>query len=100
VVCGLLSRYSVVCHPPTARVAFCAQGRIGDLEFTVIDTGGLDDRHALESNMLPLTRTVLQNADVVLLIVDARRGVTPDDKHFVQYVDVRVTHATGPVVWH
>ncbi len=55
------------------------------MEFTVIDTGGLDDREGLESRMLPLTSNVLRTADVVLFLVDARRGVTPEDKFFAQY---------------
>lgn len=62
------------------------QGHIGELEFTVIDTGGLDDQGMLESQMLPFTTNVLKTADVVLFMVDARKGVSPDDQHFAKWV--------------
>jgi GTP-binding protein len=59
---------------------------MGNMTFTVIDTGGLDDREGLDAQMLPFTHNVLNTADAVLFLVDARRGVTPEDKHFAQYV--------------
>jgi predicted GTPase len=34
--------------------------------------------------MLPFTTNVLKTADVVLFVVDVRKGVTPEDKHFGQ----------------
>lgn len=40
--------------------------------------------------MLPRTQSVVSTADVVLFLIDARLGVTPDDKHFAQYVPVDV----------
>ncbi len=57
------------------------EGRIGDLRFTVIDTAGFDEGAAdtLEARMLEQTRRAVADADVALLLVDARVGVTPVD---------------------
>ena len=62
-------------------------GRIGDLEFQVIDTAGLDEAvGVLEANMRRQTETALAVADVGLLLIDARTGVTPLDKHFADWL--------------
>ena len=89
VVDAAASQSALLACPPIATTGLplvCHQGHIGGLEFTVVDTGGLDDRGGLEAQMLPFTTNVLKTADVVLFLVDARRGVTPDDRHFGQYV--------------
>ena len=62
------------------------QATIGNLTFDVIDTGGLDDKGDFGPEMLPHTNAVLSDADVVLFLIDARLGVTPDDEHFAKYV--------------
>lgn len=60
------------------------KAQIGDLPLTVVDTGGLDDKDEFGPAMLPHTRRIVENADVVLFVVDARLGITPDDRHFAQ----------------
>lgn len=64
------------------------RGRIGDLSFTVIDTAGLENVHdaSLESRMREQTEHAVEDADVVLLLIDARSGVTPMDEHFAQWL--------------
>ncbi len=59
-------------------------GRLGDLEFTVIDTPGLEEapEAALEGRMRKQTDRAVEEADVCLFIVDARAGVTPLDQTF------------------
>ncbi len=59
-------------------------GRLGDLEFTVIDTPGLEEapEAALEGRMRKQTDRAVGEADVCLFIVDARAGVTPLDQTF------------------
>lgn len=64
------------------------QATIGNLTFDVIDTGGLDDKGDFGPEMLPHTNAVLSDADVVLFLIDARLGVTPEDEHFAKYVNV------------
>lgn len=59
-------------------------GRLGDLDFTVIDTPGLEEapEAALEGRMRKQTDRAVEEADVCLFIVDARAGVTPLDQTF------------------
>ncbi|MBV6632207.1 MAG: ribosome biogenesis GTPase Der [Alphaproteobacteria bacterium] len=59
-------------------------GRIGPLEFDVLDTAGLEDEpdEALEGRMRQKTEEALGEADVVLFLVDARAGITPLDSFF------------------
>ena len=52
--------------------------------FEVIDTGGLDDKDDFGPDMLPKTSNIIATADVVLFVLDAKAGVSPDDKHFAQ----------------
>ena len=59
-------------------------GRLGDLEFTIIDTAGLDDgpRGSLTARMREQTETAIASADALLFMIDARAGLTPADKGF------------------
>ena len=59
-------------------------GRLGDLEFTVIDTPGLEEapEAALEGRMRKQTDHAVAEADICLFMVDARAGVTPLDQTF------------------
>jgi GTP-binding protein len=60
------------------------QGRIADLEFNVIDTAGLEEAAptSLVGRMRAQTERSIDLADVVLLVVDAREGLTEPDRHF------------------
>ncbi|GAB4358880.1 MAG: ribosome biogenesis GTPase Der [Oricola sp.] len=57
-----------------------------DLSFDVIDTAGLEVGHAdtLQGRMRAQTLRAIEDADVVLFIVDARTGLTPDDTTFAE----------------
>ena len=59
-------------------------GKISDMQFRVIDTAGLEDVNdeSLESRMRGQTEIALKEADVALMMFDARVGITPVDKHF------------------
>ena len=61
-----------------------ARGRLGDLEFTLIDTAGFEDATdaSLEARMREQTEVAIRDADVILLLIDARVGVTPVDESF------------------
>jgi GTP-binding protein len=61
-----------------------AEGRLGDLDFTLIDTAGFEDLRdaSLEARMRAQTEAAIADADVVLFLVDARVGVTPVDETF------------------
>lgn len=64
------------------------KARIGQLEFTVVDTAGLEEAPATEvvGAMQEQARCAALSADVVLLVVDARAGVTPVDEFFARQV--------------
>ena len=62
------------------------EARLGDLTFTIIDTAGLEEANddSLEARMRRQTDAAIAEADVCLLLMDARAGVTPLDKRFAQ----------------
>lgn len=80
--------------PGVTRDRKDADASLGPLEFTVIDTPGLEEAEEgkLEHRMMLQTMTAVQSADLVFLITDGRVGITPDDKFFAQ--KIRETGAT------
>ncbi|HVT52403.1 MAG TPA: ribosome biogenesis GTPase Der [Dongiaceae bacterium] len=73
-------------QPGVTRDRRIGSARLGDLDFTVIDTAGLEDTFddSLESRMREQTEAAVAEADVALLVIDARAGVTPLDEHFAR----------------
>ena len=63
-------------------------GKISDLEFVLFDTAGLENVSdgRLESRMRQQTETAVLQSDVVLVVIDARVGVTPLDSFFSQWI--------------
>lgn len=63
-------------------------GRIADLTFRIIDTAGLEDARddSLEGRMRRQTEAAVEKADLVLMMIDARAGVTPLDAHFADWL--------------
>ncbi len=61
-------------------------GSIGPLTFRVIDTAGLEeaDPGTLGARMREQTNQALAQADVMMFVVDARTGLTPEDTHFAR----------------
>lgn len=57
---------------------------LGGMEFTIIDTAGLEDAKegSLAARMTLQTEKAIEEADVTLLVVDGRAGITPIDSHF------------------
>jgi GTP-binding protein len=64
------------------------EASLGDLEFRVIDTAGLDDAdtESLGGRMRRQTEMAITGADVCLFMIDARAGITPLDRHFASLV--------------
>ena len=58
------------------------------LRFTAIDTAGLEEAFddSLEARMRAQTEKAAAEADVVLLLIDARAGVTRMDEHFAEWL--------------
>ncbi|MEZ6023308.1 MAG: ribosome biogenesis GTPase Der [Hyphomonadaceae bacterium] len=73
-----------------------AQGRLGDLKFTLIDTAGFEDATdaSLEARMRQQTEAAIAEADILIFLTDARVGVTPLDEAFAALL----RRANKPVV--
>lgn len=61
-------------------------GKLADLSFRVIDTAGLEEPGDgdLQRRMREQTDRAIAQADICLLLIDARAGVTPLDTHFAR----------------
>lgn len=66
-------------------------GRIGPLRFAVVDTAGLEEATdaSLPGRMRALTERAIDAADVCLLMIDARIGVTPVDRTLAELLRKR-----------
>jgi GTP-binding protein len=64
------------------------EARLGDLDFTAIDTAGLEEAtvDSLSGRMVAQTRRAVADADAVLFLIDARAGLTPADRAFADLV--------------
>ena len=82
----LVGKRSAIVHdrPGVTRDRREGDGRLFDLEFKVIDTAGLEEaaHDSLEGRMFGQTERALAEADLVLMLIDARAGLTPLDRHF------------------
>jgi len=61
---------------------------LGDLDFTVIDTAGLEQggEGSLPARMRAQTEAAIVAADAIFFVIDARTGITPTDRHFADLV--------------
>ncbi len=86
----LVGRKTALVHntPGVTRDRREGKARIADLEFTLIDTAGLDDAPdaAFEGRMLSQTERAVADSDVTLFLIDARQGVVPTDEHFANWL--------------
>ena len=75
-------------QPGVTRDRRYADGSLGDLEFRIIDTAGMEETAPgkLEARMLAQSRAALEEADFVLFVIDVRAGVTPEDQRFAQQI--------------
>ncbi|MFA4892383.1 ribosome biogenesis GTPase Der [Brevundimonas sp.] len=71
-------------RPGVTRDRRYADGNIGDMDLTLIDTAGYEDisDESLESRMREQTEAAIEDADLLLFMMDAREGVTSLDQIF------------------
>jgi len=75
-------------RPGVTRDRREGQGRLGDLEFTVIDTAGLEESapDSFTGRMRAQTETAMTQADAIMFMIDAREGATATDRAFANLV--------------
>src|SRR5450755_3848637 len=75
-------------RPGVTRDRREGEARLGDLDFTVIDTAGLEDADeaSLAGRMLAQTKAALAQSDAVFFLLDAKTGPLPDDLVFADLV--------------
>jgi GTP-binding protein len=86
----LCGRREALVHatPGVTRDRREGEAKLGDLRFTAIDTAGLEEvaEDSFESRMQAQSERALADADVALLVIDARAGITPVDSHFADWM--------------
>src|SRR3546814_8468908 len=75
-------------EPGVTRDRREGEANLFGLEFRVVDTAGLEERFDanLEARMRQQTEKALGEADLALLLFDARAGLTPLDEHFANWL--------------
>jgi GTP-binding protein len=83
-------------EPGVTRDRREGQARLGDLEFTIVDTAGLDEgaKGSLTARMQEQTEAAIGLADALMFVIDARAGLTPNDRSFADFA----RRANKPVV--
>ncbi|MEM9254570.1 MAG: ribosome biogenesis GTPase Der [Pseudomonadota bacterium] len=73
--------------PGLTRDRKYGQATAADRPYIVIDTGGITgDEQGIDSPMAGQSLTAISEADVVLLMVDAREGLNPSDESLARYL--------------
>ena len=82
------SRALVDPTPGVTRDRITGEAHLGHLRFTAIDTAGLDEGppESLEGRLRQQTATALAQADVALMLIDAKSGLTALDRHFASWL--------------
>ncbi|MGL6044204.1 MAG: ribosome biogenesis GTPase Der, partial [Sandaracinobacteroides sp.] len=75
-------------QPGVTRDRREGKANLFDLDFTVIDTAGLEEAEAgsLSDRMRAQSRAALDGASVALFVIDARGGLTESDRHFARWL--------------
>ena len=86
----LAGRRLAIVHdqPGVTRDRRLGEASLLGFEFSVIDTAGFEDAggDSVEARMRRQTDAAVAEADVALLLVDARAGITPLDRHFAEHL--------------
>ncbi len=63
-------------------------GTLGDLTFRMYDTAGLEEAKpgSLFARMREQTDAAVEQSDIIIMMIDARAGVTPLDEYFAQWL--------------
>ncbi|MCI5049345.1 MAG: ribosome biogenesis GTPase Der [Rickettsiales bacterium] len=86
-LCG--NRHALVADiPGVTRDRRMAKASIADLEFDLVDTAGLEeaDVETLAGRMTAQTLAAVDQAHIIMMMVDGRAGVIPADEHFASLI--------------
>jgi GTP-binding protein len=74
--------------PGLTRDRHYGEGRVGERPYLVVDTGGFEPvaKDGILHEMAKQTRQAVEEADVVVFIVDGRQGLAPQDAHIADYL--------------
>ncbi len=76
--------------PGLTRDRKYGKAQLGEHEFIVIDTGGIDGtEEGVETKMAAQSLVAIEEADVVLFMVDGRAGLTVADEAIAQHLRMR-----------
>ncbi|HWV42679.1 ribosome biogenesis GTPase Der [Pseudorhodoplanes sp.] len=75
-------------QPGVTRDRREGHGKLGNLNFTLVDTAGLEEAapQSLAGRMLAQTKAAIADADAILFVIDARAGLLPADRGFADLV--------------
>ncbi|WP_026291994.1 ribosome biogenesis GTPase Der [Marinobacterium rhizophilum] len=63
------------------------EGRVGETDFIVVDTGGISgDEEGIDSLMAKQSLLAIEEADIVLFLVDGRAGLNPADEMIADHL--------------
>ena len=73
-------------QPGVTRDRRFGDARLGDLRFQIVDTAGFEEGKSgsLEARMRMQTEAAIEEADMVLMLTDARVGILPEDELFAR----------------
>ena len=71
-------------QPGVTRDRKYGNGKLADLEFTLIDTAGIDDslKGSTEIKIKEQSQLAIDDANVIFFVIDGREGVLPIEKSF------------------
>lgn len=74
-------------YPGLTRDRKYGDGKAGEHEFIVIDTGGISgDEQGIDEHMARQSMLAIEEADVVLFLVDGRHGLNPADEMIANHL--------------
>ncbi|MEK9729134.1 MAG: ribosome biogenesis GTPase Der, partial [Alphaproteobacteria bacterium] len=83
------TRHAIVDDQPgVTRDRREGDAHLASMQFRLIDTAGLEKARAgsLQDRMREQTELAVAQADITLLVIDARAGILPDDVHFAREI--------------
>ncbi|MGB1183266.1 MAG: GTPase, partial [Candidatus Puniceispirillaceae bacterium] len=83
------TRHAIVDDQPgVTRDRREGDAHLASMQFRLIDTAGLEKAKAgsLQDRMREQTEMAVAQADITLLVIDARAGILPDDVHFAREI--------------